>query len=59
MSDLCENGDCRKRTFRSPLSFPSAPTSATQTSVSSHGMLGWSQVTQARREPSGLSRGAA
>jgi hypothetical protein len=40
-------------------SLPSGPRSATHRSAPSHGMHGRSQVSQARRRPSGLGRGAA
>ena len=38
---------------------PSAPTSASHSSVASHGMFGWFQQTQASRPPSRLRRGEA
>ena len=45
------------RGARAPSGVPSAPRSATQSAASSHGMLGWSQVSQASRRPSGERRG--
>jgi len=44
-------------TFRAELIAPSASSSPTQSSVPSHGMLGWFHVSQASRRPSGLSLG--
>ena len=38
---------------------PAAVTSATHSSVPSHGISGWSQLSQESRRPSGLRRGAA
>ena len=46
-------------TSRSPETVPSPASSAVHSSVPSHGIRGWSQLSQARRRPSGLSLGAA
>ena len=46
-------------TSRVAPSEPSCATSATCSSQPSHGMLGWFQLCQQRRVPSGESRGAA
>ena len=44
-------------TFRDEVMLPSRSSSPTQISLPSQGMLGWFQVCQARRAPSGLSFG--